>query len=56
MSCKETTLESVADYPPAAVRRIEDQLKAIVQNLFNLIVQAFDHQGSSTQDAMKREM
>ena len=39
---------------PVAV--VEAQLKDIVQNLYNLIVQPFDHQGSATQDAMKREM
>lgn len=40
----------------AAVNVVEAQLKDIVQNLYNLIVQPFDHQGSATQDAMKREM
>ncbi len=35
---------------------VETQLKDIVQNLYNLIVQSFDHHGSKTQDAMKREM
>jgi len=34
----------------------EAQLKDIVQNLYNLIVQSYDHHGSKTQDAMKREM
>jgi mediator of RNA polymerase II transcription subunit 10 len=34
----------------------EAQLKDIVQNLYNLIVQAYDHHGNKTQEAMKREM
>jgi mediator of RNA polymerase II transcription subunit 10 len=38
------------------VSQAEIQLKDIVQNLYNLIVQSFDHQGSQTHDAMKREM
>jgi mediator of RNA polymerase II transcription subunit 10 len=40
----------------AAIVEVEAQLKDIVQNLYNLIVQAYDHHGSTTQDAMKREM
>lgn len=39
-----------------AVNAVEAQLKDIIQHLFNLIVQSFDHQGGSTQEAMKREM
>ncbi|KAF2791017.1 RNA polymeras-like protein II mediator complex subunit 10 [Melanomma pulvis-pyrius CBS 109.77] len=35
---------------------VEAQLKDVVQNLYNLIVQSFDHQGNPTQDAMKREI
>lgn len=31
-------------------------MKDIVQSLFNLMVQSFDHQGNPTHDAMKREM
>jgi mediator of RNA polymerase II transcription subunit 10 len=27
-----------------------------VQNLYNLIVQSYDHHGSKTDEAMKREM
>lgn len=38
------------------IDKVQDELKAIVQNLYNLIVQALDHQGSVTQDAMKREI
>jgi mediator of RNA polymerase II transcription subunit 10 len=34
----------------------EAQLKSIVQNLYNLIVQSYDHHGSETQVAMKCEM
>jgi mediator of RNA polymerase II transcription subunit 10 len=41
---------------PAAILSVEAQLKDIVQNLYNLIVQSYDHHGSKTQDAMKREM
>lgn len=40
----------------AAIIDVEAQLKDIVQNLYNLIVQAYDHHGSKTQEAMKREM
>lgn len=38
------------------MNKVEEELKAVIQNLYNLIVQALDHQGSVTQDAMKREM
>lgn len=40
----------------AAIVEVEAQLKDIVQNLYNLIVQAYDHHGNTTQEAMKREM
>ncbi|KAH7382344.1 mediator of RNA polymerase II transcription subunit 10 [Pyrenochaeta sp. MPI-SDFR-AT-0127] len=40
----------------SAISMVETQLKDIVQNLYNLIVQSFDHHGSKTQDAMKREI
>jgi hypothetical protein len=40
----------------APVLTAEAQLKDIVQNLYNLIVQSYDHHGNKTQDAMKREM
>jgi mediator of RNA polymerase II transcription subunit 10 len=39
-----------------AIIDVEAQLKDIVQNLYNLIVQAYDHHGSKTQEAMKREI
>lgn len=39
-----------------AINIVEAQLKDIVQNLYNLIVQSFDHHGNKTQEAMKREM
>ncbi|KAF1842911.1 mediator of RNA polymerase II transcription subunit 10 [Cucurbitaria berberidis CBS 394.84] len=39
-----------------AILAVEAQLKDIVQNLYNLIVQSFDHHGSKTQEAMKREI
>ncbi|KAL1797863.1 hypothetical protein ACET3X_004469 [Alternaria dauci] len=42
--------------PEAAIIDVEAQLKDIVQNLYNLIVQAYDHHGSKTQEAMKREI
>ncbi|CAA9958988.1 hypothetical protein HRS9139_02361 [Pyrenophora teres f. teres] len=42
--------------PEVAIVTVEAQLKDIVQNLYNLIVQAYDHHGSKTQDAMKREI
>jgi mediator of RNA polymerase II transcription subunit 10 len=35
---------------------IEAQLKDIVQNLYNLMVQSFDHRGDPTQNAIKAEM
>ncbi|KAI4960854.1 RNA polymerase II mediator complex subunit [Alternaria arbusti] len=35
---------------------VEAQLKDIVQNLYNLIVQAYDHHGSKTQEAIRREI
>lgn len=40
----------------AVIVEVEAQLKDIVQNLYNLIVQAYDHHGNTTQEAMKREM
>ncbi|CAN9273647.1 unnamed protein product [Alternaria alternata] len=42
--------------PDVAIIDVEAQLKDIVQNLYNLIVQAYDHHGSKTQEAMKREI
>ncbi|RYN42568.1 hypothetical protein AA0113_g5721 [Alternaria arborescens] len=42
--------------PDMAIIDVEAQLKDIVQNLYNLIVQAYDHHGSKTQEAMKREI
>ncbi|KAJ4321681.1 RNA polymerase II mediator complex subunit [Neodidymelliopsis sp. IMI 364377] len=39
-----------------AITAVERQLKDIVQTLYNLIVQAYDHHGSKTQEAMKREV
>ncbi|CAO2653129.1 Nn.00g025400.m01.CDS01 [Neocucurbitaria sp. VM-36] len=40
----------------STITAVEAQLKDIVQNLYNLIVQSFDHHGSKTQEAMKREI
>ncbi|KAL6709309.1 RNA polymerase II mediator complex subunit [Coniothyrium glycines] len=42
--------------PDSVVLAVEAQLKDIVQNLYNLIVQSYDHHGDKTQTAMKREM
>ncbi|KAJ8112911.1 hypothetical protein OPT61_g4837 [Boeremia exigua] len=39
-----------------AIATVERQLKDIVQTLYNLIVQAYDHHGGKTQEAMKREV
>ncbi|KAF1918971.1 mediator of RNA polymerase II transcription subunit 10 [Ampelomyces quisqualis] len=39
-----------------AILTAEAQLKDIVQNLYNLIVQSYDHRGGQTQEAMKREI
>lgn len=47
---------NVTDSRLAAIFTAEAQLKDIVQNLYNLIVQSYDHRGSQTQEAMKREM
>lgn len=41
---------------PTTLAQIDEQLKLIVQNLYNLIVQSLDHQGTLTEDAMKREI
>ncbi|EMD90481.1 hypothetical protein COCC4DRAFT_126896 [Bipolaris maydis ATCC 48331] len=40
----------------SVIVEVEAQLKDIVQNLYNLIVQAYDHHGNTTQEAMKREI
>ena len=45
-----------ADGIAAPLKEVETQLKDIVQNLFNLMVQAYDHQGDRTQDAIRREV
>ncbi|OAK99131.1 mediator of RNA polymerase II transcription subunit 10 [Phaeosphaeriaceae sp. SRC1lsM3a] len=45
-----------AETSDAAIFTAEAQLKDIVQNLYNLIVQSYDHRGSQTQEAMKREI
>ncbi|KAH6876146.1 mediator of RNA polymerase II transcription subunit 10 [Alternaria rosae] len=42
--------------PESAIIDVEGQLKDIVQNLYNLIVQAYDHHGSKTQEAIRREI
>ncbi|KAF1832203.1 mediator of RNA polymerase II transcription subunit 10 [Decorospora gaudefroyi] len=42
--------------PESAIVAVEAQLKDIVQNLYNLIVQVYDHHGGKTHEAMKREI
>ncbi|KAF2139624.1 uncharacterized protein K452DRAFT_328053 [Aplosporella prunicola CBS 121167] len=39
----------------ASLNQIDEQLKIVVQNLFNLVVDVHDHQGSATEEAMKAE-
>jgi hypothetical protein len=46
----------LANISTAAFLTVEAQLKDIVQNLYNLIVQSYDHRGNQTQEAMKREV
>ncbi|KAJ9637238.1 RNA polymerase II mediator complex subunit [Coniosporium apollinis] len=41
---------------PATLPDVEEHLKKLVQSLYNLIVQSYDHQGAASQDAMKREI
>lgn len=48
--------QNTSKMAPATLAEIDDQLKLIVQNLYNLIVQSLDHQGTLTEDAMKREI
>lgn len=50
------TSDVILIYIIGAILEAETQLKDIVQNLYNLIVQSYDHHGSRTQEAMKREM
>ncbi|RMZ69932.1 hypothetical protein GMOD_00008873 [Pyrenophora seminiperda CCB06] len=51
-----SSISMAAVDPEVAIVTVETQLKDIVQNLYNLIVQAYDHHGSKTQEAMKREI
>lgn len=52
--CTETfPLANIVKEP---VARAEDQMKEIVQSLYNLIVQGYDHQGAPTIGAMRRDM
>ncbi|KAF2267814.1 RNA polymeras-like protein II mediator complex subunit 10 [Lojkania enalia] len=46
----------MAPQASAQLNAVETQLKDIVQNLYVLIVQCVEHQGSQTQEAMKREI
>ena len=56
MVCSAVLLRLVLTCAIAAIIDVEGQLKDIVQNLYNLIVQAYDHHGSKTQEAIRREM
>jgi hypothetical protein len=56
MVCAVSPSVSATDIVVAAILSVEAQLKDIVQNLYNLIVQSYDHHGSKTDEAMKREM
>ncbi|KAF2403635.1 mediator of RNA polymerase II transcription subunit 10 [Trichodelitschia bisporula] len=40
----------------ATLAQVDDQMKSVTQNLYNLIVQALEHQGAPTEAAMKREI
>ncbi|KAF4308491.1 RNA polymerase II mediator complex subunit [Botryosphaeria dothidea] len=35
---------------------VDGQIKKVIQNLFQLVVQVHDYQGTNTEDAMKREI
>ncbi|KAF2199262.1 RNA polymeras-like protein II mediator complex subunit 10 [Delitschia confertaspora ATCC 74209] len=51
--------ERVPTWDPAIdaqLDQVQNELKAIIQNLYNLIVQTTNHEGSPTQMAMKREI
>ena len=39
-----------------ATNKLAVQMKRIIQNLYQLVVQVHDFQGTNTEDAMKREM
>lgn len=41
---------------PATLPDVETHLKHLVQSLYNLTVQSYDHQGPLTTEAMKREI
>ncbi|OJD36206.1 mediator of rna polymerase ii transcription subunit 10 [Diplodia corticola] len=41
---------------PAKLEPVDSQIKKVVQNLFQLVVQVHDYQGTNTEDAMKREI
>ncbi|KAL1632355.1 RNA polymerase II mediator complex subunit [Neofusicoccum ribis] len=40
----------------AKLEPVDGQIKKVVQNLFQLVVQVHDYQGTNTEDAMKREI
>jgi len=51
-----TILRRHCKMAPPSLDDVDGQLKAIVQNLYNLIVQSLDHQGPTTESAMKTEI
>ncbi|KAL0256966.1 RNA polymerase II mediator complex subunit [Diplodia seriata] len=41
---------------PAKLEPLDSQIKKVIQNLFQLVVQVHDYQGTNTEDAMKHEI
>ncbi|KAF4535245.1 putative mediator of rna polymerase ii transcription subunit 10 protein [Lasiodiplodia theobromae] len=41
---------------PAKLEPVDGQIKKVIQNLYHLVVQVHDYQGTNTEDAMKREI
>ncbi|KAK8221554.1 mediator of RNA polymerase II transcription subunit 10 [Phyllosticta capitalensis] len=46
----------MAPDPVSTLEPIDVQMKRIIQNLYQLVVQVHDFQGTNTEDAMKREI
>ncbi|KAK7531697.1 mediator of RNA polymerase II transcription subunit 10 [Phyllosticta citribraziliensis] len=46
----------MAPDPSSALEPVDVQMKRIIQNLYQLVVQVHDFQGTNTEDAMKREI
>ncbi|KAK5015346.1 RNA polymerase-like protein II mediator complex subunit 10 [Cryomyces antarcticus] len=42
--------------PASSLDEVDKQVKAIVQNLYNLIVQSYDYDGTQSAEAMTREI